>query len=67
MSEPWLYYDSSDDCYYSADGKVCGAELAQAKRDWPPRSAITEGMETYRGRQAIRKLIKDLQFYRRKK
>lgn len=55
--EPWLYYNQDDDCYYSADGKICSGELIYAKYSWPPRSALGEGMETYRGRNAIRKII----------
>lgn len=57
--EAWLYYNTDDDCYYSADGKVCGAELAAAKMHWPPRSDLSDGMETFKGRKAIRKVIRD--------
>jgi hypothetical protein len=59
-NEPWLYYNQEDDCYYSADGKICGAEVAAAKMDWPPRSSLSEGIETRWGRNAIRKLIREI-------
>lgn len=60
MPRGWLYYNQEDDCYYSAEGKVCGAEIAYYKLKYPPRSALSEGMETSRGRWAIRTLIREL-------